>query len=530
MLMHGSQSIGSERFARSAFATITPMAAAIGLALGMLSPTGVALAQDTAAAGQVAKVPQPGSQPGRTAQKEPTFSVITGSDVYVRAGAGDSYYPFGKLRRGSVVKVIGEKYNWARVLTEGPAFKSFFGYIRYLRTEAGSFRLEDGGRKGRAMGRLDLLAPNLNTGFKPSDSWKRILLIQPDTVLTVLDTSESENHIVHKVVLPPQTEGWISVSFLAPATPAEINAWKKATARLPKKVDLAAAPGTTPGPAPVLGRDEPAVQPVRSADVGNQPAGTTPPPVTMGDVDTSTGPGPGAIEAPAGRPVGAPTEDSAPPANDATGDSGPEPGARANTPAVVTGPPSPGPGRLTLEAAQTRLDDLEAAYVRLADEPIESAEVTPLRGLYLALEQDCDKHQNVARYAAARAEQLEIWAGLQRRRADLDKLRKRIDLTVEETKALALAMDTSGPYVAVGRLATSTIYEGTRMPLLFRIQDISTGRTVAYVRPTDGFDLTAMLGQLIGVIGRKTYDGTHRVDLIDPKRIDLLSPGKTMGG
>ena len=91
-------------------------------------------------------------------------------------------------------------------------------------------------------------------------------------------------------------------------------------------------------------------------------------------------------------------------------------------------------------------------------------------------------------------------------------------------------MDTSGPYAGVGRLATSTIYEGTRMPLLYRIQDVSTGRTVAYVKPSDGFDMAAMLGQLIGVIGKKTYDGTHRVDIIDPKRIDLLSPAKTQDG
>ena len=76
----------------------------------------------------------------------------------------------------------------------------------------------------------------------------------------------------------------------------------------------------------------------------------------------------------------------------------------------------------------------------------------------------------------------------------------------------------------MGRLNASTIYDGKRLPLLYRVQDDGTGQTVAYMRPGSSFDLTGMLGQLIGIVGEKSYDGVLRLNLIAPRRIDVLGP------
>ena len=62
------------------------------------------------------------------------------------------------------------------------------------------------------------------------------------------------------------------------------------------------------------------------------------------------------------------------------------------------------------------------------------------------------------------------------------------------------------------------------MPKLFRIQDVSTGRTIAYLRLDEEFHLAEMLGQLVGIVGKKTYDSGLRLNVIEPKRIDLLTP------
>jgi hypothetical protein len=425
---------------------------------------------------------------------ESYLAVITADDVPVRCGAAESYYPFGEVKTGDLVKVIGEKFTWIRVLVDGPAFREFFGYVRLLKADAGLVRLDANAKKIRTLGPVDLKAPNLNTRFDPRNSWKAILILEPDVELTVLETIETEREIVYKVVLPKKAEGWISASFIQRATPEQVAAWTEAMTHPQAKAPAADTPAvdadqTPPGEAePVLAREEQTVTPV------------TQQPTTSPTAATTTRPQPSAT--PAGREEpGAPTGQAPPDSTQATE------------------PPAPAPSE-----AQAQLEGLEAAYQQLCKEPIETAEVLPLRDLYLKLAEEHPDSRRIARYASARAEQLAIWSELQERRAELARLRKRLDLSAEEAEAFRLALENTADYVAVGRLAASTVYDGRFLPKLFRVQDPATGRTIAYLRPDDGFDLTEMLGQLVGIVGTKAYDGGLRLNTIQPKRIDLLTP------
>ena len=163
------------------------------------------------------------------------------------------------------------------------------------------------------------------------------------------------------------------------------------------------------------------------------------------------------------------------------------------------------------------------AYRRLLGEPIAIAEVQPLRQLYLDLAKQTQDIPLVSEYAASRADQLQLWAEIQQRRLDLALLRARVRITAEEAQAARMAIESGADYVAVGRLAASIIYDGRRLPRLFRVQDVDTGRTVAYMRPEEGFDLHGMLGQVVGVAGIRSYEGTLRINIVEPKRIDLLT-------
>ncbi|MCP3902450.1 MAG: hypothetical protein GY715_02345, partial [Planctomycetes bacterium] len=125
-----------------------------------------------------------------------SLAVVTHEDVFVRSNPADSYYPFGKLKRGDVVLVTGERYKFARVRTTGPAFKDFFGYIRYPRGSTSPLKLAPNGKTARTLGKTDVLAPNLNTNYKPSDSWKRILSLPPDAEVTILQTMETDRNVV----------------------------------------------------------------------------------------------------------------------------------------------------------------------------------------------------------------------------------------------------------------------------------------------------------------------------------------------
>lgn len=429
---------------------------------------------------------------GETAVEASPF-VVTGDDVFVRSGPADSYYPVTKFRRGTVVKAMDRTNRYFRVRTEGPAFAELFGYIRYPASETEWFRLSADGRSGVALEANDLVAPNLATGHRPKDSWKRMLRIRPNDRFEVIETTREEKFVTHKVKLPTTAEVWISERFLRPATATE-----------------AAALLAPVGGGPVLARNE-----ERTAAPSAVPA-ATPRPVAPG-----TMPAPAAAT-PVTPAPSVPAEAEAVIVVETT------------TPEVEMGAPT-GVSDQTADPERSpkeRLAGLEAAYARLQAEPLESAEVEPLRALYLELaESAAVTHPGQARYASARADQLAMWAQLQARRARLADLESKVGVTAAEATDGRLAAEVTGGYVAVGRLASSTIFAGDRLPRLLRLQDAATGRTIAYVRPDDrGFDLDGMLGQLIGVVGTRTYDRGIRLNVIEPKRIDLLAPAANRGG
>ena len=73
-------------------------------------------------------------------------------------------------------------------------------------------------------------------------------------------------------------------------------------------------------------------------------------------------------------------------------------------------------------------------------------------------------------------------------------------------------------------MASSTIYDGQSLPKLFRLQDPATGRTIAYLKPDADYALTNRIDIIVGIVGDKTYDEAMRLNIITPRRVDVLSP------
>ena len=48
--------------------------------------------------------------------------IINADNVYVRSGAGDNYYPTMKLPKGTKVVVIGEKFDWLKIMPPEGSF------------------------------------------------------------------------------------------------------------------------------------------------------------------------------------------------------------------------------------------------------------------------------------------------------------------------------------------------------------------------------------------------------------------------
>jgi serine protease inhibitor ecotin len=74
----------------------------------------------------------------------------------------------------------------------------------------------------------------------------------------------------------------------------------------------------------------------------------------------------------------------------------------------------------------------------------------------------------------------------------------------------------------MGRLNASTVYDGDRLPLLYKLADEVTGHTIAYVMPGPNSKPSEALGLLVGIKGVRRYDETLRVNVIIPDSIDVL--------
>lgn len=469
------------------------VASAMAVAVVVSSqPAGAAAAQDDAAI-------------------QPYLAVVTGNDVYVRSGGADSYYPFGKVNADDLVWVVGEKFNWARVeagfTNGGPTFSSdrFFGFVIHPTAQASSrFRLEENGTVGVTLGRTDVLAPNLNAKFNPNDSWKPLIRLDANRRVAVMETTTSGENTVHKIRLPENAEAWISKTYLRRANATEVQAWEAAKRRLAEGDREQAKPETAspkPTPAPVqqevLAREE---QPRREAPKPE----TTPAPTPA--------PAPAPVVTPADEPPAAPTETPA-----ATSEPvAPEAKPKADDEAKPAEPTT------AERLKEVTLDDLEAAYAKIRREPTATAELSAMRQMYLDVA--ARSEAGPARFANARAEQLKLLMDVQDRLAEIARIKARAQVAAERTQAVRDAVDAVGDYAAVGRLAASTIYDGRRLPQLIRVQDTTSGRTVAYIEPSEKFDVIGLLGQLVGIVGEKAYDGGLRLNIITPRRIDILAP------
>jgi hypothetical protein len=79
-------------------------------------------------------------------------------------------------------------------------------------------------------------------------------------------------------------------------------------------------------------------------------------------------------------------------------------------------------------------------------------------------------------------------------------------------------------YALVGRLVVSTVYNGERLPRMYRVQSVSpvdgATRTLGYVTPNA--EVEAKLGRVVGVVGEPRFDPQLRLVIIRPDQIDVM--------
>ena len=236
-------------------------------------------------------------------------------------------------------------------------------------------------------------------------------------------------------------------------------------------------------------------------------------------------------EVAAGRGTDAPAEMAPVPAPAATGDAKApateEKKAREKPAPKEAAAPPPPPvkteAQLASEKRRADFKELETTWAKVKAEPQESAEIGALKSRYEMLAADPAAESDIKAMSATRVKQLEIQGEIQRGIQEAKRVQAATGKDDDRLKALRIAMEGRADYTAVGVLNASTVYNGERLPLLFRLTDPASGMTNAYVTVKDANALSTMLGTLVGIRGSQRFDEALKVNIIDPGTIDILT-------
>jgi hypothetical protein len=508
---------------------ISPVALVAGLA------SGFAASVVMPAAGQV--------------QSVEAHYVVTSEKASLRSGSGELFYKISDVPAGTILLVDGEVSTWSRV-----TYPSGVGV--FVRGED----VEVQGTSIKVAAPTKLRAANMGTGW--TGSWKAALdqELPAGTPLKMIDAIKDGDTgpiLGYRVVAPEQARAYIETRVIRKATEAEIAAFKGRAANAGQAGNsgdskTAAAPSTpspTGQPAAASGAGTPvAAKPAVPSATAPTPAplpkamDLTQPltavidnkqnekPSTPGSaqpVETVAIPGstPNVSQPPAqpaGVPVATPAGAAAPvevvqssgqPVIDGVVTPAP---SEAEAPAVVL----PAPVRPAAIAY-----DLEATFRNVMAQPVMSAEVDELIAEYNRAIDSLDEGR-LKQQLTRRRDVLAIRRELRDKVRQQEEARASLDADRGKVKQQLAIAEAGRVYTIAGQLQVSTVYDGSKLPLMYRVTSIGGGspRTLGYLRDTKEMDLLGKVGAIIGVIGDAQIDRSLQLNVITPVRVDVLRP------
>ncbi len=422
-------------------------------------------------------------------QEVPFAAVVVENEVVIHSGAGRAYYSVGTLKKGDVVQVEEVFHHWHKIVPP----KGVYSYI-----SKGFVNAQGDGSKGVVnRDRAEVKAANVRG---PAQSYRgQTELSEGDTVTIV-----GEEGSFYKITPPANAYVYLEPTAVQRATeiggatepvkPVDMTDTTKPTE--PVKPTEPREPAEPTEPTEPTDPAEPAdpVKPVDPIDPGDPMDPVKP----VEPVDPTDPAGPA-------DPV-----DPIPPAD----------------PAEPIGPiEEPGDGDMTKGGDVVAVPDMASADVRTLDAkmvplfslPLEEQPLDQMRAAYQKFEGDeslSTSDRRVIRLRlAAIAHNQKVLSAIQQSDATLASL--------QEQRAELEKID-ANTFDAVGILRASSVYDGKKMPLMYRLVDPTTQRTKAYVTANRTVDPSGMLGQLVGVKGVGTLDRATNLTVIEPSRITPL--------
>ena len=417
-------------------------------------------------------------------------ATVNAGGAVVRCAANtESGYPFGTLDVGQMVTIVETQPGWVRVRTEGDAFAGWGGFVPALP----GVTLSADGKTLKVTGTAPINAPNDTADFNPDRSWKAIGYLTTGDELPVLNTIKGERDTFYAVPLTSKTSGWISESSITrvDATPAKTTA-----------APANNTPATTDAPKATPGTDEgiPTETPVGTTVEKTEAANGTVTQTEKEMVETTTATG-----------------------DAKTGDA--KTGAKAEPKKRETAKAADSPAVQAARASRAKFDGLEATWRTIAKETASNEDLFELKGGYAEVAADSTMLPSVRRNANTRITQIENLVKLREIKAAAENIRQDDDARKEQLANLEDWLRARQSYDAVGVLNASLVYDGERLPRLYRLQDPVSGFTTAYLMEDPDFKLSSMLGLVVGVKGPRHFDESLRRDIITAKTGAILQTG-----
>lgn len=446
---------------------------------------------------------------------EPFYAVVSAERASVRAGNHDSFYVVADAPRDTLVLVDGEDATWSRV-----AYAD--GWPAFAKAAEGTY--------DAASQTFTLSKPSTLLAFSvinPQFCWQSLL---PDskpapagTKLKVLGEIKSGDQVIgYKVAAPEGARGYIESRSLRRATKAEIDAAKpKPVTPPPATPAPAATPAPTPAPntpAPDRSLVDPQV-PTPTATPAATPTAAPGTPAAQPATDPNA-PKPEVIPQTVPNPAG-----TTPPSPGQTD----TPPAPTTTPTTTTTEPAKPAVPTPAQRKAATLEGIEKSF-----KAMNSSQTDMFAAEYDQLLAEINKAIGELGNTAgdqARRRQLQLRADILKLRIDLrDSLRKNEEIKrglnqdiVKASQAVAEAQK-NRVYTLVGTLQASSVYDGTDLPLMYRVVSAGTESTttLGYIRPEPTLKLETMVGRLVGVVGEASLDPTLKLNIVRPVRVDVV--------
>ncbi|MCK4872099.1 MAG: hypothetical protein KAS72_05195 [Phycisphaerales bacterium] len=164
----------------------------------------------------------------------------------------------------------------------------------------------------------------------------------------------------------------------------------------------------------------------------------------------------------------------------------------------------------------------------LLKEDIRTAEFQPLIAEFRQAE-------DAEETTAGQKESLVRWRSILELRLEVQRSLQAIDETLSDVEDELREVDTPADrladaklYTITGRFMTSTVYDGQRLPLLYRLQTVrdASRRTIVYIEPGEMEGLAAYIGKIVGLVGEVRESVTLGISVITPVRVDVIDEGE----